>query len=200
MREHGLCKSRYHNLRRSIPAVDVLLDLLKTLGATRLEIIEILGLSEEPQKNPVLDRNSESKKDEKAMQAMMGVILEVRDEVRAIKETSFSVLLSSMTETRLTEMIDECIADKTERELKEQMEFICPEKLNWEIFQAIAKGIRKPKNLKEIQEIKAIVDPENPGKYHLREWFAALMALTPNFKVRKLEQPIPVQINHFSEN
>ncbi|MEA5467997.1 hypothetical protein [Spirulina sp. 06S082] len=47
MREYGLNKSRYHNLKRSVPTADSLMEILSKLKATKAETMEVLGIVSE---------------------------------------------------------------------------------------------------------------------------------------------------------
>ncbi|MBP0020468.1 MAG: hypothetical protein J7647_23305 [Cyanobacteria bacterium SBLK] len=173
MRACGLSSSRYHNLQRSVPTTDFMVEILQKIGATREESLWILGLSNQPEGQPGSDRKCEREYDGEATHAMMSVLLEVRNDVKTMKKMRFRPFVSEPRECRLADMIAECSTGKTDRELQAQIQALDLKKVTWEIFQEIAAGHLQPATVAEVREIKAIVDAEIPGKYTLGQWFCA---------------------------
>lgn len=173
MGDYGLKPCRYHNLQRSVPTTDFMVDILQKMGATREEILWILGLADRPEVESGSDGKRERDHDGEATQAMMAVLLEVRNDVKTMKKMRFRPFVSEPREYKLVEMIAECRQRKTDEELQAQIQALDLKKVSWEIFQEIAAGHLQPTTVADVREIKAIVDAEIPGRYTLGEWFCA---------------------------
>lgn len=110
------------------------------------------------------------------------LLVKVARDVESIKSCMLgeSVLMttqqSELTKDTFTEMLAECLAEKTEKDMKTRLEFLGIEKkLSWETFWAIATGEDYPRSTRQLEYVKAIVDHDEPEQYSLFEWFRAFV-------------------------
>lgn len=162
----GVKRGTIRNIKSgSLPKLDKVVQLVSGSGIGW----ERFGTIVEPH----ADMLTESDRKAEEWEAILAMLLALHNDVRRMEGTSLQDSEGEVTENRFTGMMAECIAGKSEEMLKARMEKVYLQELNWEVFQAIASGIRQPQSPREVEEIKAIVDPDIPGKYSLSEWLHA---------------------------
>ncbi|MBP0017438.1 MAG: hypothetical protein J7647_07760 [Cyanobacteria bacterium SBLK] len=162
----GVKRGTIRNIKSgSLPKLDKVVQLVSASGIGWERFGEIV--------EPDADMPTESDRKAEEWEAILAMLLALHNDVRRIEGTNPQDAEGEITENRFMEMIGECMVGKSEEMLKAQMRKVYLKELNWEVFQAIASGIRQPQSPREVEEIKTIVDPELPGKYSLSEWLYA---------------------------
>lgn len=130
-------------------------------------------------KEYVVERMTEILEIVKALGINVKKLLELLEDIpKAVQASIPSIMMinncvAMEAGQELIKMIRHCVEGKTTTELKEQMEFICPQEINWEILQEMLKGKRYPQSKIEVQELKMLVDPPKRGvteKYSIFKW------------------------------
>ncbi|MBP0019434.1 MAG: hypothetical protein J7647_18010 [Cyanobacteria bacterium SBLK] len=186
-RDLGLSRNSIRNIREGkLPGAEKLVRIKRGTGISW----EQLGALLEAPFLEESEKNSKCSHAELLSQSEIGeagytvrsydLLVQIARNVESIKSRVLGEPLSmttakfELTKDTFPQMLAECVAEKTEAELKARLEFLgVRNRLNWGTFWAIATGEDYPRSVRHLEYVKAMVDDGEPEKYSIYHWFNA---------------------------
>ena len=135
------------------------------LSSTDSQNKELEGDRPEDKVNAIAEQVGVDVEALKLLVAEMPVTLE-----ESMNKPIINDLVSEVAWRKLETMMALCLTDKTEEQLRERDDLIRPRYLPWETFQDLLQGKRPLLHMKEVEDLKALIDYDLPDKFTIFEW------------------------------